>query len=1122
MRFAVITIILLLTLTAGITGIADDSSLCDPLRVSFHTSTNSWRSIQVSAVSNHLTLASNNPDGIYYEAYPPALAVNTLYTLSLDYTFTTTNAPGRILIDLYCRDTWDIPEHDWIILPEKMQNGRITTIFLFNSLAFPTGTVLRVLAPGYQSLVFHDFTFEPYDGIQNLFTSQYFNGQSRWDTFSTCTISNGSICILPSEQTHFLTRDYLRINPSNYYRITITARSASGSTADDRLHADLYFADVYDRPESELIIDGSDLSRSWKTYSHTFNARKAPRTVSLRVFGSVYSPVEISRITLEPVSALQYHLERLHLVPSGSSLVSFLIYVSLPAAVCGLFLLCLFQAISCSKRAVIMSAGMLALICFLAAMGADGFPVSGHIILQAIEGVMLLVLTGWWLAMLLLPAKWRHFAVLLALPIGFAVTTGSMCILCRYMCIPFPPAVLILVLLCISIDLIIFFTRARRHPGITAESLLPFSAAALAVLCLLGPMHVRPAAGLYSNCIDGLINCAGAEYVKHVPDKYSFNVSSVWDWYKSCTFEDDYIRLNKITDTIFLSRNCLQLKHGARYRITLTARSLRRHWRNQLAVDLFADGVSFPTNSQKIITGMAFKTEWSDFSWEFDVESPPLLVSLRIYGNVFSHIDIKQVTLEALDPPFDSVTRVLSQWTPPAEYPHASQSVWYSGSTSYASLLLNMLKRTGTAYSLAVYSWLLRSEAHTVFRLWHALLFGCIPVLVYLIARTLLQCRFAAAWTAAACCAVSPILAYAVQNNSLAQTEGILLLLLAFACSFWALRILHRNKIQALLCTAGCLVFLGVLYLTYYKTLMYAAAFGAATAGVLLLHWLYARNKWIAIGTAFAILACIGTGLYIFMTGKYHYIVRLTLGYSGDLRTMLSPLFVTGVGDYLTAVSSHTAGGRLPVMAPVFSFCLGIAVFGIAAAGLAFETKRHGWIIPAFAAILIAMYVLARFYLSNEYLIKKHLAICIPFFTLLTGSGTYVLVKKKKPVRSIIIIGILSLVLASGIRAVWSTGSYWAIEDWYFNQGRTIAGILIPSMNEGEIVYINTYEHDEQYLYMYRSWPNVEVGSIYPGRSTYAVVGEKAVIRHRSLWFADPEQYTVLYERNGIQVLKRK
>jgi hypothetical protein len=1113
---------LFLAVVAGITAIADDAACNRLQQISYHTSTNPWRSARPVVVSNRLTLAPNTPEGIYYEAVPPSLATNTLYTLTLAYTCTTTSTPGRILIDLYRRDTWDIPEHDWIICPEQKRAGRSTNIFIFNSLTVPTGTVLRVLAPGYQSLAFYDFTFKPYHGEEQHVTSQCFNSQSRWDTFNTCTISNGYLCILPSEKTHFLARDLLRINPSNYYRIAITARTASEANADNRIHADLFAGSLFDHPETELIIAGIDLSRKWKTYSRSFNARNVPRTVSLRVFGSVYSPVEISRITFEPVSPLYYYLDRLHLLPSGSSLVSFLICVIIPAAVSGLFLLCLFQVVSCSRRTVIMAAGVLTVVFFLCAMGTDGFPVSGHLVLQAIEGLIFLGLTGWWLAVLILPANWRQYAILLALPAGFAVSTGGMCILCRFMHIPFPPAVLILIGLCILFDVILFFTSARKQLGITSESLLPLSTAALALLCLLGPMRVRPAAGLYSDCIDGLINCAGAEYVKHIPGTYAFDANSVWDWYKSCSFEPDFIRLEKVTDTVFLSRNCIQLIHGSRYRITLTARSLRRHWRNQLGVDLFVEGVSFPTNSQKILTGMALMSEWSDYSWEFDVTSPPPLVSLRVYGNMFSHIDIKRVTLEALDPPFNSVTRVLSHWAPRTEYPQTPQSVWYSGSTSYASLLLDMLNRTGTAYSLAVYSWILRSEAHGVFRLWHALVFGCIPVLVYLISRTLLLNRVPAAWTAAACCGVSPVLAYAMQNNSLAQSEGILLLLLAFACGFWALRILHRNTVQAFLCAAGCLVFLGILYLTYYKTLLYAAAFGSASAGVLLLHWLYAKNKWIAIGTALAVTACAVAGVYLFMTGKYHYIIKLYLGYSGDLKTMLSPLFLTGVGDYLSAVSSHTAGGRLPVMAPLFSSLLGIAVFGIAAAGLVCETRRHGWMIPAFTAILIIMYVLARFYLSNEYLIKKHLALCIPFFTLFIGSGTYILMKKKRPVRRVVVITVLSLLLASGIRAVWATGCYWAVKDWYFNQGRTISGILAPLMKERDIVYINTYNHDEQYLYMYRLWPNVEVGSIYPGRSTYAVVGEKAIIRHRSLWFADPEQYTLLYERNGLKILQRK
>jgi hypothetical protein len=140
----------------------------------------------------------------------------------------------------------------------------------------------------------------------------------------------------------------------------------------------------------------------------------------------------------------------------------------------------------------------------------------------------------------------------------------------------------------------------------------------------------------------------------------------------------------------------------------------------------------------------------------------------------------------------------------------------------------------------------------------------------------------------------------------------------------------------------------------------------------------------------------------------------------------------------------------------------------------------------------------------------------------MTGSGAYVLLNKKKKLLQLCIIGILSLVLATGMRAVWVTGRYWALEDWYFKQGRTIAGILIPLLKEKETVYINTHEHDEQYLYMYRFWQNIEVGSIYPDRSVYAVVDKKAVERYRYTWFADPGQYTIIFERNGIKILKRK
>ena len=227
-----------------------------------YISADKWISPSVSCNSDILYMTADSNSMLSAYAYPPRLDSNTVYTLTLIHSGHAGKAGEYVLIDIFSENSWDTPEHDWHLRPSGGPQAWNTNVFLFNSLSFPTSSLLRVIAPGYSILRFKKFAFAPYDGTALPHQAVRLSRQSDWDSATRCRLSPESIQLEPTKNIVFLSRHHLRINPSNYYRLSVTARSSVPLTIRDSVFLDLFLGSIYDNPESEILLTRKNVSNT--------------------------------------------------------------------------------------------------------------------------------------------------------------------------------------------------------------------------------------------------------------------------------------------------------------------------------------------------------------------------------------------------------------------------------------------------------------------------------------------------------------------------------------------------------------------------------------------------------------------------------------------------------------------------------------------------------------------------------------------------------------------------------------------------------------------------------------------------------------------------------------------
>jgi hypothetical protein len=1080
--------------------------------VLYHTNAVLWISQQAEVVSNTLILQADTSNNIIAYARAPDMPSNTLYSLSLIHSWSPIGTPDTVLVDLFEPEAWDNPEHDWVLRP----GGTHSNVFIFNTLTIPTSTLLRVIAPGYSSIRFHAFTFAPYEGGFAPATAQYFNAEATWDFMQNCRFTPEYIALMPTNAGMFLIRDHLRIDPSNNYVLSVSARTTGRPTERESLYFDLFQGNLYDSPDSEVQIIGSELSSKWQTFSKMFCASNIPRSVSLRLFGEARSEIQFKDISLVPVSDTSH----LPTIPRpdffGRFSFSKAFAVGMPALIITLVLFLVSAGPSRFRTSFLYGILIIIIIAaVIAGSGAWNRLLSFEILFQLGTILSLLLLCGWWLARLVLPDQYKHVTCLCALPLGFAFLTAGITFACNVLATPYPYAIGLVMGISLCADIIVFTTVAKRRFGWSAESILPMSAAALSFLCLLGPMKSRPPEGLYSDCIDGLINCTGAEYVKQITDRYRFDTGTHWSERENCTLNTDRISLYPGSNTVYLTRHCITLLPWTRYRLSLTVRSDVAYPGNELTADIYHEKHTYQPDSKLVITNTPLKLSWQTYHHDFKTGHDPPLVSLRLLGNLFTTVDVQRVTLEALDRPEYHTRQPVHSYHDPH---HAHDSEWFSGSLNYGAHHLKILKRPGTACSLAMVSSLLHIEAHAVYRVWQTVLFMCIPLLVYCIVRMLFNGSCAAGWAAAAITAASPLLAYAVQNNSLAQVQGMLLLLALCMTGVWFIAALRRPRLYTFIAAATCLLLVYAMYLTYMRMLLYVAALLSAGCLFTGLQALYTRFKrltiiFIGAGSILSIIAVI-----VFSSHPALRAIMIDLRYPGDLHIMLSPWLLGTSFDYLFAAIP----GRDPVVPTVAAAVLASGLFLIALTGLVHTTRRNGWYLLGWVISLVVLYFIAWHYIHNPYLVKKHLSICIPFLGILAGLGFAVIARLRKHGLKLLAIILLALSLATGFYSIWVTGTYWAYKNWYFDDTRAIMNFLGPRLQQHDTIFVDTTRPDEQYLYMMRKWQCLELNSWKAHNTRFAIVDDFAIRRYHRLWISRPSLYTVIYEHNDVKILERK
>jgi len=460
--------------------------------------------------------------------------------------------------------------------------------------------------------------------------------------------------------------------------------------------------------------------------------------------------------------------------------------------------------------------------------------------------------------------------------------------------------------------------------------------------------------------------------------------------------------------------------------------------------------------------------------------------------------------------------------------PEEAKETWNCESYNYAKAFSKdgfKDNRESSAYSFAAFSKLLNKQSHECFVVFSVFSYCVFIILIYLFARVILTFSPIAAFLTSIFVGLSPVLAYAVQNNSLSQVHGqFALLFVVFLVSLFFKFKLLKNKKSLLLISTLLLTFIFI-FTSYLMVLFYIIFFIIGTI-IALLSLKSKKIKWLALSTILASL--------IFYVIFYNNILNPNIlpvqiqkiiapipdynkGDLGDIVTFLNPLYVCGMFDLINPTSLFTSL-TFPVMPETFIYILASISIIFMVFGFFTFKRKVKFVLCSVLIGLILIDLVFRFHIQWAYAVKKHLAICVPFVGFLWGAGIVFTFNKIKNyfLKSFIVIVSVLVLVTSGY-AVIQTGKYWMQKKSYFNKNvmelmRTIE-TKVP-ISKSIFIDNNIF----QYIYLLRKYKNL---NFYNKNSDYAIIDNDTANNDSTTWFVNTNQHILMIEIENERLIKR-
>ena len=410
-----------------------------------------------SSVTNIIEFSASTPYGIQAQTVPIKLSTNSFYELTIVYCTPTAPAATFFFIDLYKFGKWDAVEHDFIIPINSLHGIWKTNKFIFNTRNIPDTAYVRLYGKNINKMKVRFFSFKKTELQKNPIPKHVCDVSNYWDFKNSLTICTNSLRLNATESSiQYMSKGLLTMVAGQFYRLSITARSIGKPNFLNKLTIQLYRHGLYNR---KFLLHGSEFGNKYKTYSFIIPSNNIPNYVTLRIFGKLFSDIDISEIVIEPIPKWRYILSKWKILNDNENYRQ-LIFIIFPVTLLlAIFIYYLFSLshIKLLKFYIIIPIAFLVLSIGL---GAYGNWISLVIVKQLIIALAITFISGWWLGYLILPTKWKQFACLAACPLGFIISKTTLLLLSLLYGVPFN--ITVIILFCVAIITLLYSQRKKQ------------------------------------------------------------------------------------------------------------------------------------------------------------------------------------------------------------------------------------------------------------------------------------------------------------------------------------------------------------------------------------------------------------------------------------------------------------------------------------------------------------------------------------------------------------------------------------------------------------------------------------------------------------------------------------
>jgi|GEM_PF-5257053 len=306
---------------------------------------------------------------------------------------------------------------------------------------------------------------------------------------------------------------HLAVRPNTWYCLRVCTRFTPVHTRTDEVRVDLFSAlPLYDPPEAELVATIAPAQHGPRIHEHYFKTHETPPAVMLRIMATLGSPLDVAWITLSEASWWDYARHRLlqPLTNMPWPLLVTLLVIVMSSGLIGLM--------DCHQRTIKLTstAAMCGVVCasMAYALSADGHLLSGTALNIAAASILLVYTPGWWLLRMYAWSTNEPVMQCGGAALGFAWLTCGLCL--GMSCMTLTEALAALVMLSILLA-VSAFVLPRRHPSCTMDirdMVVAASLVVLSLLLLLSPFRDQPVLGFFTECVDGFMYAASADYLR--------------------------------------------------------------------------------------------------------------------------------------------------------------------------------------------------------------------------------------------------------------------------------------------------------------------------------------------------------------------------------------------------------------------------------------------------------------------------------------------------------------------------------------------------------------------------------------------------------------------------------